>query len=461
MQKPPSAQLLNYSEASSKLAKVDQEHLLHWWQQLDSAQQEHLLAQVTSLNLSIFQEQQHLLRAAQVLPCPPFEPFIKYDLAGSIEWKANGLKLMSQGKVGCLIVAGGQGTRLRFNGPKGMFPISIIKQKSLFQLFSEKVRAAGLLAKRKLPLAIMTSSQNDLVTRSFFKENQYFGLDPKQVSFFMQKDLPLLSETGSLFLESKSSIAEGPNGNGSSLSGFVESGIWDDWHVQGVRYLNYVLIDNPLADPFDQELVGYQDLHKAQVTIKCTSRSSPEEKTGILVQRNGRIEVVEYSEFPEHERLALNEDGSMKHLCANLSLFCFDMEFIKELSAQKPLPLHLAHKAVTYLDETGKEIQPERPMAWKFEQFIFDVLPLAEKIRALLYPRNVCYAPLKNFSGENSPSTVKSALQEQDRSIIESITGLPAPLEPFELSQEFYYPTQALLEKWKGKSIRGQSYVDA
>jgi UDP-N-acetylglucosamine/UDP-N-acetylgalactosamine diphosphorylase len=279
------------------------------------------------------------------------------------------------------------------------------------------------------------------------------------VSFFSQRLLPLLDEEGNMFLDDVDSIAQGPDGNGFALKYFAESGLWHAWQAQGIRYINMILIDNPLADPFDVELVGFHERDGCDITVKCTPRRDIHEKVGVLVKVDGKAAVVEYTELSDDERKAHYTDGTLKHLCANLSLFCFSLDAIHKLNKQE-MPLHLAHKAVKYVDKTGQVVQAGNPMAWKFERFIFDVLPLAEHVKALLYPRTECFAPLKNFSGPDSPGTVQAALQEMDRRVIEKITGLPAPQQAFELAQEFYYPTPELLQKWQGRALPSEKYIE-
>ena len=292
-----------------------------------------------------------------------------------------------------------------------------------------------------------------------------------------------------------------------------------DWEAKGICYCNTVLIDNPLADPFDAELVGLHHLNKADITIKCVEKKDPEEKVGVLVKENGVTQIREYSELSEQERRARLENGQfnletavqddkvmqdfdsesllmggdhsqkvkappiksdygskdcvnlssstavsrLKHRCANLSLFCFSLPFIKKadrLGYFATAPLHSAWKAAKYLDQEGIARQSDKPIAWKFETFIFDLLSLTEKNQAILYPREECFAPLKNAAGHNDPESVKMALQARDRSVFAAISGLKPPERPFELSPAFYYPTAELLAKWKGKPLPDTDYIN-
>lgn len=425
--------------ALEKLQSIGQQDLLKYFELLSDTERTALENQIDSLDIAVLKKQQKTLLHFQPHTTGSLEPFLDFYPAGNKKDYKAGVELIAQGKVGCLIVAGGQGTRLRFDGPKGAFPISVVKHKSLFQLFAEKTIAAGKRAGRMLPLAIMTSPLNHSQTIEFFKKNQFFGLQPEQVSFFSQGLLPILNDEGNMFLESPYSIALGPDGNGSSLRHFYQQGIWGKWKDAGVQYLNYILVDNALADPFDAELIGFHKRTAAEIIVKCTSRKDVDEKVGLLVKENGKVKVVEYSEFPEKERLEVNSDGSLKNKCANISLFSFQMDFVKRKSLMN-MPLHVAHKAISMLNKNGKVEYPKGPNAWKFEEFIFDLLPMAEKVCGLLYPREICFAPLKNSTGEASPETVKAALEARDRAIYREVNGEPAPAGPIELPQEFYYP---------------------
>lgn len=450
---------MDKTAAREKLRSIGQKHVFVHFDTLTALQQGELIAQVDALNIPTLRQQQQMLVSSPQQTVRLLDPLQEFSTIGNPENIKAGKKLIAEGKVGCLVVAGGQGTRLRFDGPKGIFPVSVIKKKSLFQLLAEKVLAAGKQVGRQLPLAVMTSPQNHERTLHFFEEHQNFGLDREQLTIFCQGMLPLLNPQGNLFLDQPHHIAVGPDGNGSSLKHFVMQGIWEKWYDRGVRFLNFVLIDNPLADPFDAELVGFHHHRGADVVAKCTPRLHSEEKVGILIRHEDKARVIEYSELPEEECTATLEDGSLKHACANLSLFSFSMDFIHG-AAKAQMPFHLAKKAVKYLTPEGKTMQAEEPNACKFEAFIFDVLPLALKVQALLYPREQCFAPLKNAQGEASIVTVQAALQYRDREIIKAITGAEPPTHPFELAQEFYYPTEDFLENWKRKPLAEETYIE-
>lgn len=450
------------SLVEDKLNSIEQEHLIQFWDVLSETEIESLSKQIEQLDLNEFIAQRNAVVQPEILQPEPLIPYNDYIRSGSKQNIVLGKKLIAEGKVGCLIVAGGQGTRLQCTGPKGIFPVTLIKQKSLFQFFAERVLAASKQANRPLHLAIMTSPANHKETLEYFKINNNFGLEEEQIAFFSQEELPLLNQQGNLFLESPAKISSGPDGNAASLKFFVKSGIWQNWYQQGVRYLNYVHIDNPLADPFDAELTGFHDRQQSDIILKCIAREDPMEKVGIIGKLGNTVKVIEYSEITPEERDARDENGTLRHVCCNISINSFHMDFVKKVAEEiyDLLPFHKAWKAVKHVTDEGGTVLADKPMAWKFEKFIFDVFPFAHSVSALLYPRSECFAPLKNVNGTDSINDVQVALQAYDRVVFENISGMPiTKLESFELDPQFYYPTPELLLKWKEVPLPESSYI--
>lgn len=451
---------MDSQQAPAFLLNLGDLPLLEHWKKLNTQQKHHLCLQLQHIDIPTLNLQRTLIHEPQT-KLRTVAPLTDYSKIGNLQDKQLGQKMISQGLVGCLVIAGGEGSRLRIDGPKGICKVTKIRKKSLFQLVAEKTKAAGKQAGVNLPLAIMTSPQNHEQTLVFWKSHLWFGLDPTQVFFFKQKMLPLLDKDGNLILKSKESIAEGPDGNGGALHQFYQSGIWNDWHSQGVRYLNFILIDNPLADPFDSELLGYLKRKNSEIVIKCVARKDPEEKVGILIKENGKIAVIEYSELSNEERYALKNDHNLSHELANLSLFGFTMELVQQVAKDSELPLHKCFKPIKCLNPSEMDIQRKMPMGWKYERFIFDILPKASQVDTLIYPRELCFAPLKNFNGNDSFETVENALEKRDQQVISEITGNSCQFSPFEISSDFYYPTAALVKQWQGKSIKQGGYIES
>lgn len=343
-----------------------------------------------------------------------------------------GVDALKKGEVATVVLAGGMGTRLKFPYPKGLYPISVVRKKTLFQLIAEKTLAASKAYQKKFSIAFMTSHQNHDETVAYFKNNADFNIQPL---FFTQDDLPFLDKNGNP-IKHGASFIKGPDGNGRLFEHLKKASILDLWEKQGVKYINVILIDNPLADPFDPFLIGALIETKDDVVFKAVKKEAPDEKTGTFVRANGRLKVVEYTEMDENEKSL--------HPYANISLFAVTLAFAKKV-AERDFPLHVALKPAL---PTSKE-----PDSYKFETFIFDLLDFAERADILEYPREETFSPLKNSVGTDSPTTVARALENLDRRILTQITGKRITNQPFEIDAQFHYPTQELLNRWKNKDI--------
>lgn len=350
------------------------------------------------------------------------QPLSSYDTAtGKLKGEV--------GNVGCIILSGGQGTRMASPEAKALLPVSVVRKKCLLQLFCEKREAASKKVGFRLPLAIMTSPLNHEKISSYLQKHHWENVD-----LFSQEMLPFLNDQGNWFFEAPGKIAQGPDGNGYALKLFYRSGLWEKWKKAGIEAVNIVQIDNPLADPYDAELAAYHFEQKADVTIKAAFRESPSEKVGAIGLQNGKVAIVEYSEL----------ENAAPFTVANIGLFCMSMKFIEKI-ASITLPWHLARKND----------------AWKFETFIFDLLNYADKVKVLVYPREEVYSPLKNASGEKSLQTVQASLLAEERKILEKLSGASLSNRVIELDAAFHYPTPELLQKWKGKQLPEQDYIDA
>ena len=352
---------------------------------------------------------------------------------------------IDESHFGCLILAGGQASRIRIKGAKGCLPTSLIAQKPLFQMHAEKILAASCQRGHPIPLAIMTSPCIQAETEIFFQQHAYFGLKPSLVSFFSQTQWPLLDFEGNLFLNEPGKLACGPNGNGDVYRRFVKSGIWQRWQNEGIEHVRVMPVDNPLALPINHELFATHLTHGNDVTIQAV-KMQKDEKAGLLSLIDGKLGVIEYGEHKEQQG----------ELYANIGLFAFSMPFMKR-AADLCLPIHIAKKAVKTLEEDI----PEKPNACKFETYIFDAFSLSNKSEAFPCSRHKYYAPLKNLEGEGSITAVQQAVLANEREIFTKITGnRPPESAQFELSADFYYPTNDQLEKWKGKPFPGEQLIE-
>lgn len=415
-----------------------QPHLQYGLDTLDAAARTRFLDTLNKYGPETLEAQRALIGAVPSLE--GYRPLETVAHAGNNE--ALGWRLIGEGKVGCVVLAGGQGTRLGHDAPKGTLSVGPVTSKSLFQRLAERVVHAGNKAGRALPLAIMTSPQNDAATQMFFQAHAHFGL--KDLSFFTQSTLPFLDEQGNWFLEAPGVLAEGPDGNGNALLRFYHSGLWEEWQRKGVAYVNVIFIDNPLADPFDAELIGFAAHHTLDIGMKVIERQSLHEQMGIVALHDDKLRVIEYSEVAP--------DASASYRYGSPGQFCYALPFIPSLRDISP-KWHCARKTASHL---GRSIP-----VYKYETFQFDLLAHAKHSAALLYPRHRCYAPLKNKEGDKSPATVREALLQWDKEVYTALSGLSAPPFPFELDPAFYYPTPELQARMRGYVLPCDGYISS
>ncbi len=321
-------------------------------------------------------------------------------------------KRVRRGEVAALVVAGGQGSRLGFEHPKGMYPVGPVSRKSLFQIHAEKVLALGRRYGKQPPLLVMTSPATDAETRAFFDGSNYFGLPREEVFFFRQGTMPALDlATGRLLLESPGRLFLSPDGHGGTLTALARSGLLERLQKRGIRHLFYFQVDNPLVKVADPIFLGRHLSTRSEVSSKIVPKQGPKDRLGNLVVVEGRCTMIEYSDLPDslaHER---DETGRLRLWVGSPAIHLFDLDFLARLTeGAGKLPFHIARKKVPHLDETGRVVEPDKENALKFERFIFDVLPLAERWLVVETSHREEFAPLKNAEGADSPKAVEMAL---------------------------------------------------
>ena len=320
-----------------------------------------------------------------------------------------GQELLGAGKVAAFLVAGGQGTRLGYDGPKGEFPVTPIQRKPLFQVFAEQLRAYSRDYGKTVPWYIMTSEANDAQTRAFFKQHDYFGLDPQAVFVFQQGMMPAFAMDGRVLLAEKDSLALSPDGHGGSLRALHRSGALADMRRRGIEHLSYFQVDNPLVHVIDPLFLGLHDLTGSEMSSKTIPKAGPLEKVGNFVEADGAVQVIEYSDLPEELARQTNPDGSLRFNEGSIAIHALRVSFVERLNAggNLSLPWHRAEKKVPYVDESGKQIKPEKPNAVKLEQFVFDAIPLAKNAIVYTTDRAEEFSPVKNAEGVDSPATCR------------------------------------------------------
>jgi len=354
--------------------------------------------------------------------------------------KERGAALFKEGKIGCLVLAGGQGSRFGFNGPKGCIEVSPIASKSLFQLICEKVKGASHLAGRDLHLAIMTSPLNHDATVDYFEENAFFGLNRNFVTFFSQEMLPFFDKEGELFLNRVDHLAEGPNGNGYALYRFYETGVLAKWQKEGVEYVNVIPVDNPLASPFNSEVIGLHDERGDEIVFNAVAKRSPTEGVGVIGHKGGIPLVIEYSELPKEEAERVNDEGELIWRAANSALFSASLSYIERIGRESaPMPWHLAVKKGKRVVKEGDKFKTEPLEFYKFEAFIFDAFRFTDSFSVYLADRTGCFSPIKRVHGSDSLDSARADLSDRDKKLLKSLAGIEGIAGDCELDPALYY----------------------
>ncbi|MCJ7730173.1 MAG: UDPGP type 1 family protein, partial [Sedimentisphaerales bacterium] len=450
--------------AKKLLKKHSQGHLLAFWDRLNTSQRQALLAQIRLLNLAriddwvakYVKKQRFSAIPADFEPAPyygvsPADPRQKRKYAAAIDL---GRQLISAAKVAAFVVAGGQGTRLGFTGPKGDFPVSPVKNKTLFQIFAETITAVSKKYNAVCPWYIMTSPLNDAQTKEIFRSNDYYGLNEKNVFIFQQGTLPNFSFDGKILLADEANIACSPDGHGGSLRALSENGAISDMKNRGIELISYFQVDNPLVNVFDPLFIGLHVLDKAEMSSKAVIKTDPKEKVGNFCLVDGRVTVIEYSDLPDSEAEKRNPDGSLVFELGSIAIHIISTAFVEKLIDGEPacterslprakskgrsvesnaegfsLPLHRAVKKIPCIDASGNHIEPAEPNGIKLESFIFDALPLASASIILQTLRNEEFAPVKNETGSDSIETARELMIARAASWLES-AGVAIPKKP-------------------------------
>lgn len=452
--------------------QAGQGHVFAHFETLDSAHQAELLADAAEVDLAEIAELTRTLvrqnAAAGVdlsdLAPAPYEALPKQggDAAAWAEAKRLGEEALRAGRVAAFVVAGGQGTRLGYDGPKGTYPVTPVLKKSLFQVFAEKLRAAGARYGKPLHWFIMTSHINHAATEAFFQEHKFFGLDPEHVHFFRQGRMPAVGFDGKVLLEDKHRIAMSPDGHGGSLRALQRSGALDLMQREGIDILSYFQVDNPLVRFIDPAFVGWHLKTRSEMSSKMVPKAYAGEKVGHFCTQRGKTVVIEYSDLPK----AMQEEtdaatGKLRFVAGSIAIHLLDREFIRRMATgADALPFHRADKKIPCLDACGSPVKPEKANGVKFEMFVFDALPFAKNPVIIETDRADDFSPVKNAEGVDSPKTcAEDQLRQFARwarangaELAVDATGLP-PFA-FEVSPLFGYDEDSFAASWAARSSR-------
>jgi UDP-N-acetylglucosamine/UDP-N-acetylgalactosamine diphosphorylase len=391
-------------------------HVLSWWDRLSEDEQIELHEQVIALELEHLRKLYESRDQASFVPSPEKIKPIPVVRTGADETKARqrGEEALRAGQVACVLVAGGQGSRLGFEHPKGMFSIGPVTGKSLFQIHAEKVLALAKRYGSPVPLLVMTSDATHAETVEYFEQNHRFGLPPGDVAFFRQGTMPALDlTTGKLLMEKPGRLFTSPNGHGGTLTALNDSGLLETMAGRGVTQIFYFQVDNPLVKMADPVFLGHHLLADAEASSKVVAKAGPADKMGVFAEVDGRCTIIEYSDLPAELARQTDEKGQLRLWAGNPAIHLFSVDFLRRVTrGETRLPFHVARKKVPHLDETGKNVNPEKENALKFEMFIFDALPMAERWVVVESTRREEFAPVKNATGVDSPETAKQAISD-------------------------------------------------
>ena len=405
----------------SRLAQVGQEHLLAFYDRLSAEQRRALLAQIAAIDLDALPGWVKAYVTNKPAPTIPTDlsriapaPYYPFDASGprgydAAKFRKAGEELLRAGKVAAFVVAGGQGSRLGFEGPKGCYPATPITRKALFQVFAEQILAATRRYGRPIPWAIMTSPLNHAATVAYFEQHRFFGLGGENVMFFPQGVMPSFDlATGKILLAGPHEIATNPDGHGGAVSALHASGTLETLASRGIEHLSYFQVDNPHVKVIDPLFLG---LHAAapdssgEMSSKMIPKASWDEKVGVFCTIDGKLDVIEYSDMPAELARATNADGSLRFAAGSIAIHVISIAFLRRLATDPTvsLPFHRAEKKIPHVDPaTGQAVSPSGNNGVKLERFIFDALSRAARSIVLETERVEEFAPIKNATGTDS-----------------------------------------------------------
>ena len=408
----------------SDFAAAGQSHVFAFFDEMDGDEKASFLAQLESVDLNeleklnaelVFAHQSAAVDFSALQPAPYIALPSSKD--SDEEWAAAkkiGEDAIRAGRLAAFVVAGGQGTRLGFDAPKGLYPVSPINGKSLFQIFAEKILYASRKYGVSIPWLVMTSKINDEPTREFFEENKFFGLKREDVIFFTQGLMPAVDKAGKIILERKSSIAMTPDGHGGCLRAMCRSGAIAELKKRGVDCISYFQVDNPLVDIVDPCFLGFHLLGKSDMSSKMIPKAYAAEKVGHFCMNGDRLAVVEYSDLPEDYQKQTDANGCLKFIAGSVAIHIVDVAFVEKMgSGSGALPFHRADKKIPFVDADGVLQKPQSSNGIKFEMFVFDALPMAENPVIIEGLRGDEFSPVKNAEGVDSPKTCKEDQMRQ------------------------------------------------
>lgn len=404
---------MTYEKTKEFLKEKGQGQLLRFYDELDETEKKRLLSEIERIDWS-FEE---VLKNPEDLSgrnrrIEPIEGLrLKEIERRRKEFREAGIRALREGKVAAVLLAGGQGTRLGVDGPKGAYDIGITHPLYIFEQqmknLSEVVEECGAY----IPLYIMTSEKNDAETKAFWKEQGYFGYPEKEIRFFVQDMAPAVDFNGKIFLEEKAKPAVSPNGNGGWFSSLHRAGLCRELHSRGVEWINIYAVDNVLQRIADPVFVGATILVGVNCGAKVVCKACPEERVGVLCKEDGRPAIIEYYELTSEMANRREADGSLSYLYGVILNYLFSLKKLEEISDRR-IPVHIVKKKIEYVDEDGNNVKPERENGRKFETLAVDLIKPMESVLPFEVDREKEFAPIKNKTGVDSVDTARELLRK-------------------------------------------------
>lgn len=422
---------MNVEDAWQLLEHEDQGHVLRFWDRLDFKERKQLLNQIGTLDLAMLRDmraalKRHQAGGAAAVDDPLPAEVVEMSATERAAAIPHGEESLRGGKVAALLVAGGQGSRLGFDGPKGAYPIGPVSNAVLFHFHARKILGLSRAYGTSIPFYVMTSEANDGATRECFAAHDWFGLAPGDVFFFQQGMCPALDDGGRIILDAPGHIFMSPDGHGGTLSALQDSGGLDDMRRRGIETVFYFQVDNPLVEIADPAFVGLHLMRGADLSLKLCAKRDPNEGLGMVVRgSDGRHAMIEYTELTAAQKERRREGGELYYKYGSVAIHIFQIDFLQR-EADAQLPLHVAHKKIAVCRDDGSVVTPNAPNGFKFEKFIFDALPHAETLLNVAFDRWEEFSPVKNATGADSPDSCRrDMIAKWGRWLAEAGVALP------------------------------------
>ncbi|MBQ8181812.1 MAG: UDPGP type 1 family protein [Ruminococcus sp.] len=405
--------MITYNEALKILSEYGQEHILRYYDELSDDEKNGLLRQIEVTDFSVINdlktrnEESGNRGVLEPLGAVTIEDIQK----NKEEYLKVGIEAIKAGKAAAVMLAGGQGTRLGFNSPKGMFNIGENKELYIFQCQINNLLDVVKLTGEYIPLYIMTSEKNNSETIDFFEKNNYFGYNSSYVKFFIQDMAPSVDFNGKIFMESKSEMAVSPNGNGGWFSSIVRAGLLDEIREKGIEWINVFAVDNVLQRIADPMFIGAVISSGMQSGSKVVSKVSPDERVGVLCLEDGKPSIVEYYEMTDEMRFLLDKNGELSYKYGVILNYLFNVNKAVEILNNK-MPIHIVEKKIPCMNDEGVLVTPEKPNGFKFETLVLDMIHMQDNCLSYEVIRNKEFAPVKNATGADSVESARLLLKE-------------------------------------------------